>query len=1125
MSREMLVIIILAAVAGGRDLVDTTVYGDNSPGPYGIGNSIVDTASLTVSLPDTAAVLPWTYVAQTNQIIFSQPIDSGTPIRVRYMSAFYGVPRMFSLFPKRYLDRNDTAIVDTVPPGLRSLQLKDNLTVSGYKSFGAEIGSFGQVNLEQGLDVRIGGEIGPQTTVTAHLSDQGSSLDGATREISDFDMIYIALDNPSYHVVTGDQYVSWLKSGLLSGEKKIKGLSANFAPRQTPFTFGSFGALSGGQIAVETQNGRTGVQGPYYLHGSGERDFIQPISGTVRIRLGGRQLDEGRDFTVDYSLGTVTFTPRVLVTDEDLIRLEYEYKTFNYQRTMLGAVAGYTPGDSILSVNGVLWSESDSRDHPVDLVLTSAETDSLRGAGDRLPYAPSSRAVHPNDVAGESGLYALYKEETGAGKPSHWVYAPYNTETPDSAHGYHYVWFRKVDNGEKGSYRVQFIDDRGPVYVFAGTDSGDYTDLSPLPAPVRRTSGEIRSSLKLKNLTATLSLAGQDRDRNLFSSRDDGDNQASATSLSVFAGRRQMDSRSFWLGVSHRFTSDLFDAEALSAQDRKISWDDNRLAEQTVRRQQWEASAGATVMPGLETSLLYGQSITASALTTDKASPALRFVRNVLSLDYTGSFFRHFHPDRQGFGRRENTSAKLSFPGHIAGLFYRDEWRIDSVDAGSLARGAGSGLYEGGVSYDFLSLNLHEQISYISKRKNVSGQRSVDTGYSVRFEQSIEHSPLPSWHVRGENRVDHSASYGAVKSRATTLLIDLTSDYSPATSGFSSRQSYRINSEKASAFIQVPVYAGKGMGTHAYDSLRREYVPKTPGDFFMHQQEVYDQGSDGRIRKASGEVLWSYRPQIKITGILNDLSWQGTLACEEHVDAASTEAQSWVPGVLSLGSFISNDYAADPVRYADLSYRQEIEWVSPDSLHLTTGRLMLLPGYQKIRGYRESSVDSRVSLERVIGRATIGSAVGVLSVRHADTGSAAYSYSLLDRRLELTQEYRMLEQVKLSLMETAGFAGKSDERSMYYQIMPAISWEPRGRGTVRAQYTYSYVPFSGEMDYRMARGFQGGTSHQLNLTSDIRMGERFMVIGSLRSDMRRPVGASDFYPANNVFSLEVRAFL
>jgi hypothetical protein len=35
MSREMLVIIILAAVAGGRDLVDTTVYGDNSPA-YGV---------------------------------------------------------------------------------------------------------------------------------------------------------------------------------------------------------------------------------------------------------------------------------------------------------------------------------------------------------------------------------------------------------------------------------------------------------------------------------------------------------------------------------------------------------------------------------------------------------------------------------------------------------------------------------------------------------------------------------------------------------------------------------------------------------------------------------------------------------------------------------------------------------------------------------------------------------------------------------------------------------------------------------------------------------------------------------------------------------------------------------
>ena len=76
-----------------------------------------------------------------------------------------------------------------------------------------------------------------------------------------------------------------------------------------------------------------------------------------------------------------------------------------------------------------------------------------------------------------------------------------------------------------------------------------------------------------------------------------------------------------------------------------------------------------------------------------------------------------------------------------------------------------------------------------------------------------------------------------------------------------------------------------------------------------------------------------------------------------------------------------------------------------------------------------------------------------------------------------------------------------------------------------AHYTWSVVPLPGDIDFRMARGFMAGTSHQASLSADIRMGERFLILGTYRGDWHKAVSRSGFDPANHLFSLEVRVFL
>ncbi len=1109
-------------------MVDTTLFGNGGAGPYVLGNSFPDSASIVIRLYDTATPPRWTFFPDRNTIFFVKPIDSGVPILVRFATGFYGIPKVYSLFPKRYLDPSDTTLKPDTLAASGATSARDKLTISGYKSVSASLGTLGQVNLEQGLDVRIGGEIRPGTTVTAHLSDQSSSLDGETRDISTFDMINIEIKDPSFNSIIGDQYVAWpFSNGLLSGEQKIKGISLNITPQGSMFSVGAFGAIAGGKTAIETKSGQDGVQGPYYLTGNGESGQIMPVSGTMKVDLNGKELGEGsdKDYVVDYSLGTVTFTPKNTIRNEDFIKFQYEYKLFYYERLIGGGTIGIATPDSSVSVKGVVWSEADNKNETIDLDLTSADIAALSAAGSTAPFATTATAVNANDVSSQSQTQPLYKRKFN-GTDSIWVFTPYDpVNAPDSIYNFFYVYFTDTTAGQAGHYKILSTDQRGTEYVY--TDSGGYTDLARLPAPSSKTSAEIMAKVNFPLFKATVDLAGEDVDKNLFSKLPGQSILSAASDVTFLLGKRNPLEPSVWFAGDHRFTSSQFTGQPLSLYDCLTQWDDTAVAEASQNRQEWDATSGATILPGLTASLTYGQSRADSLLLTDKISSVVQLhLDNGFSLNYSGSFFRHTEAEGdRGFGRQEDATATLAFPRQTIGLTWRDQYRWDSL-------GNGSGFEEGGITYGILPWNLQEKLLGLLKTKSQgSGGATTDTGYEVRWEQSIGHSFLPEWHVNGSANYDQSIDFNGV--RTMTMLVDLASTVTPAGSGFTSRQHYSTNAEIASSTVQVPIFAGKGMGTYIYDTATQQYVPHVPGDYYMEQEQVYNQSSDERVRKTTVDVTWDYKPRKHAPGLLGDLTWDGTLASQEQVDAGRNDIPSYIPGFLSLDSWFGSSGSGSQVLSADCSYRQEIAW-SPhnDSLHLLTGRLTLTPGYRKLLGYEEGSFETRIEAQRVIRRLTLGAAVDFLSVTHDDTVPDAGDYTLYDRRIEVTQKFMMTKKTSVSLLEVVGLAHQSDSSSpgstsfdstFYYQLAPSFAFQPSSKGTIGAQYTWSVVPFNGDDDYRMARGFQGGVSNQVVITSDIKVGKRFLINGSYRLDKRQAPGISA--APNNVFSLEVRVVM
>jgi len=1075
---------------------------------------------------------------------------STTVIFLAFATALWAddtIPAAFYLHQKQSVASIDALIRQSAsdssvikpPAAVSATADHGSLSISGYKSFGVSIGELGEVNLEQGLEAEIEGEIRPGTTLRAYLSDQGSSIDGSTREISEFDMINVNLSNKNFNITAGDQFIEWLDEGILSGQKKIVGISAEVTPGRA--AAGGFMSFSGGNHTVQTMRGVEGVQGPYYLTGRGEAAIITPVAGTVKVRVNGRELEEGadRDFTVDYDIGAVTFNPRVLIGQDEFIRAEYEYKVFDYRRTFAGGGASYYTRDSVFSVRGVFWSESDDKNNPIEMQLSRREREILKNSGNNPAYAASTaRPVNPLDVARMSVFYPLYRKayDPAAGDTI-LIYAPYDPMRPEDTKGFYTASFTPVQTGTLGAdYVIDAAVDRGQfVYRYAGAGRGDFTALAPITAPMRESAGELQMRLSLPLVNASLNIAGKESDRNLFSPIDDGTDMASAVMFKLGAGEKRFDRRSAWVDADYRYRSQKFRDEIFSADERRESWSAADIVDESSGRQfqSWEAAVGGTAVKGVMVSAGAGQTFVDSLAETEKITGDVRtrFADGKYGADAGAAVFRHHRSDTDISYRRYGRLTAKPLEAWEGALDYRDEWRVDTL-------GRGGGHISGTVEAAYLPAELRQSFNAVQYRQGQSFPGAADTGYALTWTQSAAFKPLDRWRLSGDSRWRRTEISG--RSRTSTFLMSAVSEIEPTKSGFSSRQEYRLNQELASRFEQKMFFIGQGLGTHAFDSTIGEFRPSAHGDHIVQEVEIYDNTSSTTVRKTMLSGDWHFKPTREISGILNDLAWSGVLSLEEHVDSRNRNAVTYIPGLLS--HFPSEDKDTSISRYpayADLSYRQDVEYHIKGSLYRS--RLYLLPGLRIIRGYREPTFETGLLVERKKGGLLLSAEPRYLNVKRENLPGTREGLQggidMSDIGAEFVQATGHGEMFEFYLRERAGKITDNDplrlntrtvplDSSIYVQIKPGIIHRPARGGVAELSYTFSYVPWPGtDLDYRMAGASRPGTSHAITFHSDINAGKNFNLSGFYRGESTRRVGEKAFSPMMHVFSMQVKAFL
>lgn len=407
----------------------------------------------------------------------------------------------------------------------------DGIQKTGSITRGISFGNRQDVFVNSSLNLQMEGQLTENVNLRAVITDRNVPFqpEGNTQQIQDFDNIYIQLYNDNWSLKAGDVVLRNGASNFLRYYKNVQG-----AQLRTSYEMAN-GFKAETTLAASVAKGRfnsdiiepiEGVLGPYRVRGPNNERFVIIIAGSEKVFLDGRQLTRGfnNDYVVDYNLGEITFTNRVLITQFSRIRVDFEFADQNYTRSILQA-SHYQYNDKFnFALN--YYREKDNRNQPLSFELSNQEQIILSNAGDDLTQAVTTRV----DSVGFTPDLILYRRTEGRDNLGN-AYDIFQYSTnPDSAH--FTVQFSEVGLNQ-GNYILLNTTANGRIFEWIapvnGELQGNYEPISQLNAPNQRQMFTAAAGMKLNEYDViNLEVATSVNDQNLFSELDAEDDRGFA---------------------------------------------------------------------------------------------------------------------------------------------------------------------------------------------------------------------------------------------------------------------------------------------------------------------------------------------------------------------------------------------------------------------------------------------------------------------------------------------------------------------------------------------------------------------------------------------------------------------
>lgn len=517
---------------------------------------------------ENQSALPFEFMLNTNQIkITSSSIDS---VLVCFRTLPYDLHskranKTLAIYDSTALFKDAIRYQQTLAlPKREEAFSTQNIEKTGSITRGISFGNRQDVFVNSSLNLQMEGQLTETVNLRAVISDRNVPFqpEGNTQQLQDFDNIYIQLYNDNWALTAGDVVLKNGASNFLKYYKNVQG-----AQFKTNYTL-SNGFKAETTVAASVAKGRfasinvdpiEGVLGPYRVRGPNNERFIIVIAGSERVFVDGVELTRGydNDYVIDYNLGEVTFTNKVLITQFSRIRIDFEFSDQNYARSIFQA-SHYQTNDK-LNFSFNYYGEKDNRNQPLAFDLSLEEKRILADAGDDLNSAVTSR-VDSVEFSPDFILYRKTIDQDDLGND--YEIFQYSTN-PDSA--FFNVQFSEVGQGN-GNYRITNSTTNGRIYKWTapinGQLQGNYEPISLLNAPNQKQMVTLGAGAKLNKYDQiSAEVAFSKNDLNLFSELDADDDRGKAYKLIYEVKDRPvkgLETYKFNAGASYEYNDDAF---------------------------------------------------------------------------------------------------------------------------------------------------------------------------------------------------------------------------------------------------------------------------------------------------------------------------------------------------------------------------------------------------------------------------------------------------------------------------------------------------------------------------------------------------------------------------------------
>ncbi len=415
----------------------------------------------------------------------------------------------------------------------------DGLSTSGSISRGVTVGNNQSSVLNSELDLQITGKLNDKVSLRASIQDANIPLQesGYSQRLDEFDQVFIELFSDRWNIRAGDIDLQNTNTRFANFSKRVQGLLVNTTLGDDSHKTNLFaaGALVRGQFTRTQFTAQEGNQGPYKLRGPNNELYVLIVSGSETVYVNGVALERGEnnDYIIDYNAGELIFNSTFPITSEMRITVDFQYSERNYSR-LIGYGGGHYQSNT-LTLGATVYSESDSKNNPIQQNLSSEQVDILAQAGD-----DSSKMTSPSatpESYNENRI--LYKKDTFNNQE---VFVFSNNPDDDL----YSVTFTNVGENN-GDYILANSSAITNIYEYVtpinGVPQGNYAPITQLVAPTKLQIAVINGTYNpTKSTSIYFEGAGSKNDLNLFSDIDDGNNDGFAGSLNLKQNLIKQDS-------------------------------------------------------------------------------------------------------------------------------------------------------------------------------------------------------------------------------------------------------------------------------------------------------------------------------------------------------------------------------------------------------------------------------------------------------------------------------------------------------------------------------------------------------------------------------------------------------